>query len=222
MKQDWIIHGVVDEPLTYHTHGLNKFGSLEVEILLPISPKNAGIYLNAIGEAIQNGLKLEDGLMVEELFSVPVFFFKVMPEHGEEEVFRAVFPDEKGYFPWDMSGAIRCDEPYKSQIKFDKNKVFMCRVSDIKTVEEYGTKECSIFNGFEKRDSEYVRVLRYYMIDIGKGDNLIGISPYCNLNNGMNQFLSHLKGLYEVEDYRVVCVDLDESDPIHKEFLEWW
>ena len=221
MKHEWIIHHILDEPLSYHTHGLDKFGSLEIELLLPVSPFVAANYLNAIGEAIKDGLKIEDGLYVEGVFNIPVFFFKVKSVHSEDYVYRVIIPDSKGFYPWTQEGHLRCDEPYKSQITFDKTKVFMCKVADKARVEETKGVEYSIFSGFELRGDEYVRPMQYYVPDSGKGDSLVGIGPYCADSHGFTRFLNHLRGLFEVE-YKVVCVDLDETDSIHKPFLDWF
>ena len=113
MKVDWTIHMILDEPLSFHTHGLNKHGSLEIEIVLPLIKEQGMLFCNYIGEAIAEGRKIEDKQMVEHIFNVPVFFFRTMPLHGESQVLRAVFPDEGGYYPWELG----CSEPYKSQMQ---------------------------------------------------------------------------------------------------------
>ena len=115
MKIDWDIHHILDEPVSYHTHGLEQFGSLEIEIVLPLYPHEGAMFCNNIGAAIQTGLKVEDGQMVEGLFNLPIFFFKTMPLHGDKEVYRVVFPDSQGLFPWEDG----CEETYKNQMGKD-------------------------------------------------------------------------------------------------------
>ena len=222
MKHEWIIHHILDEPLSYHTHGLDKFGSLEIELLLPVHPNVAANYLNAIGEAIKDGLKIEDGLYVEGVFNFPVFFFKVKSMQSDDLVYRVIIPDSKGFFPWTQEGNLRCDEPYKSQIKFEKTKVFMCKIADKARIEETKNIEYSIFSGFELRGEEYVRPMQYYVPTSvsNKDDALVGIGPYCADSHGFTRFLNHLSWLYEVE-YKVICEDIDTNDTIHKPFLDW-
>ena len=118
MKIDWDIHHILDEPMSYHTHGLEQFGSLEIEIVLPLYPHEGAMFCNNIGAAIRDGLEVEDGLMVEGLFNLPVFFFKTMPLHGDKEVYRVVFPDSQGLFPWEAG----CEETYKNQMGKDNER----------------------------------------------------------------------------------------------------
>lgn len=218
---DWMVRRTSKNPIAYQTDGLRCYGSLEVELLLPLAEETAVSLLDEIGRTVRKGLHLEDGLLVEHILGNSVFFFQTKESQGDKDVFRAVLPDEKNFFPWDRKGSIRCNALYRSQICLDRNKAFFCKVADLAAVEEYGTAAGSIFHSFKKRGTEYVRVLQYYMADSGKGDELIRLSPYCTMDNGIWRFLSQLEGLYEVE-YQVICADLEETDPIHESFLNYW
>lgn len=221
MKIEWDIHHIIDKPISYHTHGLEQFGSLEIEIALPLYPHDGALFCNTIGAAIREGLKVEDGKMVEHLFNVPVFFFKTMPLHGDKEVYRVIFPDKNDFFPWDMDGYIRCDEPYKSQIKFDKDKVFFIEITDCAVVERRGTGAFSIYEGFEKRNGVYIRPQQYFIA--GEKEELIRIPPYMSEVNGLLRVVNDLIAFGDLkrENVRVVCKDLDYADPINKRFCDW-
>ena len=41
MRPDWIIHYILCDRPSSHTHGLDKYGSLELELNLPVSDKKA-------------------------------------------------------------------------------------------------------------------------------------------------------------------------------------
>ena len=38
-KVDWYIHYIPCEQPSFHTHGLNQYGSLELELVLPVDPQ---------------------------------------------------------------------------------------------------------------------------------------------------------------------------------------
>lgn len=111
----WIIHNVFDEEeMTHHTHGLDVYGSLELEINLSISPKNAGMILNILGLEIANGKKFEDGEIDYSIFKNGIAFRKVTSKFGDvvSDVLRVIIPDTNFKFPWDEG----CQEPYASQL----------------------------------------------------------------------------------------------------------
>lgn len=221
MKIEWDIHHVIDEPASFHTHGLEQFGSLEIEIALPLYPHEGAMFCNNLGAAIRDGLKVEDGQMVEGLFNLPVFFFKTMPLHGDKEVYRVVFPDEKGYFPWDMNGETRCDDHYIEQISFEKDKTFWLEVSDCETVERHLSVGSRMFECFEKRNNTYVCPIMHYIG--GDKDGLIRLPPYMhepNVVRKCQEDMLHWAGV-RPDGYRIVCRDFDPTDPMNKSFCEW-
>ena len=219
---DWIIHSILDVPLSFHTHGLNKYCNYELEVVLPLEPATAGNLINRIGLAIKNGLKLEDGLMVTTLFRTPIFFFKTKSLTDTNTVYRIIFPDERELYPWDIQNGYRCEVPYKSQIVFDTDKVFFMIIEDNEK-----SRECMKFKEglydfdiglcrFEKCSDGYYLPLQYYL---SKEDDLIKCGVIINERN-LTSFALHTGGLYEI-DFRIVCKDIDTNNKIHNKFLKW-
>jgi hypothetical protein len=128
MKTDWIIHIVPDEVtglLSGHTHGLDKWGSLEIEINLHLRPEILGQYLNLVASHIAyEGIQIEDGERVTGIFNCPIYFFKTKSVQSEDIVLRAVLPDENLWFPWDTYNGERCKPNYVEQIAFNTFKVW--------------------------------------------------------------------------------------------------
>jgi hypothetical protein len=116
MKKDWEIHLVTDTitgKSSAHTHGLDKYGSLEIEINLHLRPEILGQYINLIADHIASkGLQIEDGERVEGIFNSPIYFCKVKSVQSEDLVLRAIFPDENLKYPWDND----CSAGYCEQI----------------------------------------------------------------------------------------------------------
>lgn len=111
----WIIHGVLeDEGIVYHTHGLDAYGSKELELNLPLEQKVAQHFLNLIGAEIANGRNFTDQEVVDDLFNVPIVFREVVGIHSENQELhlRVIFPDVNDKFPWDAG----CQPAYASQI----------------------------------------------------------------------------------------------------------
>lgn len=116
MKRDWKIQYIIDDKTgrgSAHSHGLDKYGSLEIEINLHLRPEVMGQYINLIADHIANkGLQIEDGERVEGIFFCAVYFFKVKSVQSEDVVLRVVLPDEQLRFPWDAD----CSPEYREQI----------------------------------------------------------------------------------------------------------
>ena len=49
MKPDWIIHYILADRPSSHTHGLDRHGSLELELNLPVPQEKAQMILNLLG-----------------------------------------------------------------------------------------------------------------------------------------------------------------------------
>lgn len=116
MKTDWEIHLVTDNvsgKSSAHTHGLDKYGSLEVEINLHLRPEVMGQYLNFISSKIADGFIVKEGEKVTGLFECPIYFIKTQSVQSEEEVLRVILPDEEMRFPWDDN----CSSGYREQIE---------------------------------------------------------------------------------------------------------
>lgn len=110
----WIIHQVFDEnKIAFHTHGLNKYNSLELELNLPVKLDVGSQIINQIGLAIANGKSFEDGDFDETVLGCKIAFKKAICVFGEKKmVLRIILPDENWKFPWDIG----CNKIYKNQI----------------------------------------------------------------------------------------------------------
>lgn len=220
-KIEWDVHQYPENPRAFVTNGLNKFGSLEIEIVWPLYMHDGVAICNLIAHAIREGLKIEDGLYVAEVFPSPVLFIKTKAAHEDIEVYRVIFPDGNGNFPWDINGCLSCDERFKNQITFEKDKVLLAVLSDCETVERAGSYDVYRFNGFEKRGNTYIRPLRYFIG--GVEADLASLPPYMTEVNDVQRFVSELFTFSGVakECIKVVCIDADASDPINAGFYEW-
>ena len=58
-------------PVSYCTEGLNKYDSLEVEYYFTVPEGDAEPILEVVCNAVANGFKIEDGVMVRNLFNTP-------------------------------------------------------------------------------------------------------------------------------------------------------
>ena len=121
-KIDWIIHGIIDDEkdsISYHTHGLDKHGMLELELKIDFEPKQANEFINLIAmHLIQNKIIIKEEAIVEKIFNTPIYFKKMkaintMNELGfKTDVLRVVFQDPNFLFPWEEG----CHPAYKSQL----------------------------------------------------------------------------------------------------------
>jgi len=113
-KPTWIIHAVFDEnAMAFHTHGLDKYGSLELELNLPLDQKQGMTFVNLVGLEIANGKKFKDGDIDNTVFQCNITFREAKSIFGEnEKILRIILPDENFKFPWEDG----CSQPYKSQI----------------------------------------------------------------------------------------------------------
>lgn len=112
----WMIHHVCDgQRMSYHTHGLDQHGSLELELNLIVAPKQAALFINLIGESIAAGRQYRSGEQVEEIFTVPFYLLETTPIHESfegEHVLRIIFCDPQYKFPWDLD----CESGYRNQL----------------------------------------------------------------------------------------------------------
>lgn len=112
----WIIHHVCDgQRMSYHTHGLDKYKSLELELNLMLEPTQAALFINLIGASISAGKRYRSGERVENIFTVPFYLFETLPIHEStegERVLRIIFCDPQFKFPWDQD----CEERYQRQL----------------------------------------------------------------------------------------------------------
>ena len=83
-----------------HTHGLDEFGSLELQVVVAMPPDVVGWILNSVGEMVKDGLVLEDGMSISGLLAndAELRVFKTTAYDGTP-VFRLIVPDERFQFP---------------------------------------------------------------------------------------------------------------------------
>lgn len=117
IKPTWVIHGVVDKleanGIVYHTHGMGRYDSLELELNLPLSLKDACRLLNSIGLKIANGRKFKEN---EKIKGVLMCSFMLKRMKGicktDVDILRVLIPDEYEHYPWDKD----CEDVYNKQL----------------------------------------------------------------------------------------------------------
>jgi len=126
-KPDWMVHMVLMESCDYceqkdvsklhkhmcniHTHGLEKYDSLELQLVLKLPTNLIGYLINTVGLAIRYGMKLHDGDEINHLIKNFVIKVKEIEDDDEVKVLRLILPDASGKFPEDEE----CIEPYSLQ-----------------------------------------------------------------------------------------------------------
>ena len=125
-KPDWIIHmvangvaceecGEMEEPFpdyicNAHTHGMEKYGHLDFQMVLRLSPQMIGYTLNSLGDMVRSGRHFKAGDTVEELFENYKVRLDAFQECGRT-VLRVIIPDDQHRFPEDK----HCKYPYSFQ-----------------------------------------------------------------------------------------------------------
>ena len=116
MRPDWIIHYILCDRPSSHTHGLDKYGSLELELNLPVSDKKATEVLNLVGEAIaEKGRRYRSGDYEDGIFTLPFYLFETesaVPGSVSNRVLRILVCDPDGKYPWEAG----CDPDYAAQL----------------------------------------------------------------------------------------------------------
>lgn len=124
---DWIIHlvanGVTCEECgevensfipgccNAHTHGMEKYGHQDFQLVLALPPQEIGRILNTFGRAVQNGSKFYNGQFVNGIYedcAVQLLEF----DEGDRRVLRVIIPDRHNVFPYESE----CEFPYAMQL----------------------------------------------------------------------------------------------------------
>lgn len=124
---DWIIHmigngiccaecGKVENAFpeyicNAHTHGMEKYGHLDFQMVIHTDPELMGYVLNEFGLRVQSGQQFKAGDMVEGIFLDCPVRLDEFDECGRK-VLRVIIPDGKNRFPEDPT----CDYPYSFQL----------------------------------------------------------------------------------------------------------
>lgn len=124
---DWIIHlvanGVVCEVCgktensfipgfcNAHTHGMEKYGHLDFQMVLRCQDAEITYILNSLGRAVQNGARFSDGQYVTGIFEDCAIQLKEFKE-CDRTVLRVIIPDKNNRFPDEFG----CQLPYALQL----------------------------------------------------------------------------------------------------------
>lgn len=90
-----------------HTHGLDKFDSLEIQVVLKVKKEIITHIIATVSAMIECGVHLQDGDLIEQVLSCPVRIRKNEDLYGNE-ILRIVLPDENMKFPEDEG----CDKNF--------------------------------------------------------------------------------------------------------------
>ena len=125
-KIDWVIHlvanGACDECgeietgfLPYmcnaHTHGLERYGHLDFQMVLFLPTEEIGRILNTLGLRVQSGERFRSGDMVSGIYEDCDVRLDEYEETGRK-VLRVIIPDANNIFP----GEEDCTHPYCLQL----------------------------------------------------------------------------------------------------------
>lgn len=116
MEPTWIIHFISCGQPSYHTHGLDRYGSLELELNLPLKPRQATQFINLIANEIaEHGKRYRSGDRDDDVFSLPFYLYEtapIRPSRDNDRVLRILFCDPAGKYPWEPE----CEVPYSMQL----------------------------------------------------------------------------------------------------------
>lgn len=122
MIPTWIIHFIPCGQVSYHTHGLNAYGSLELELNLPLEPNQGSVFINLIANEIaEKGKRYRSGDREDDVFNLPVYLFEttpIQPSRSNDRVLRILFCDPAGRYPWESG----CEGMYSRQLNVLEKK----------------------------------------------------------------------------------------------------
>ena len=123
MTPTWIIHFIPCGQPSYHTHGLNRYGSLELN--LPLEPRQAMLFINLIAnEVAEKGKRYCSGDREDDVFNLPCYLFEtapIRPSRDNDRVLRILFCDPAGKYPWEPE----CEAPYSNQLNMLEKQVMI-------------------------------------------------------------------------------------------------
>lgn len=125
-KNDWTIHYCTNcicnncgevkmEFLPYtcnaHTHGLEKYGHMDFQVVLALPPKEISYILNTLSQKVQAGEQFKAGDYVSGIFldcNIRLDEY----EETDRQILRVVIPDQNNHFPEHPE----CKPPYPLQL----------------------------------------------------------------------------------------------------------
>lgn len=132
MKPTWIIHFIPCGQPSCHTHGLDAYGSLELELNLPFTPHRAGLFINLVANEIaEKGKRYRSGDREDDVFNLPFYLFEttpIRPSRDNDHVLRILFCDSAGKYPWEPG----CMAPYSSQLDLEEKRAIIALLQERK------------------------------------------------------------------------------------------
>ena len=124
-KVDWIIHAVsncfcpecgrtensfIPGACNFHTHGLEKYGHPDLQIVITYPPQEIARILNTIGLRIQAGEHFAAGDLIKGIYEDCDVRLDAFEESGRS-ILRVIIPDKYNRFPENP----KCEQPYNLQ-----------------------------------------------------------------------------------------------------------
>lgn len=125
-KIDWIIHfvangacddcgkeesGFINYACNAHTHGMERYGHKDFQLVLRLPMDEVGRILNTFGAMVQSGRSFHSGELVTGIYEDCPVRLDEFEETGRQ-VLRVVIPDKYNAFPEDE----RCMDTYRLQL----------------------------------------------------------------------------------------------------------
>lgn len=124
---DWIIHMVANGNecalcgctenhflpglCDFHTHGMDKYGHQEFQVVLRMPDGELKYILNVMGLLVQSGRRFKAGDLVSEIYMDCKVRLDEFESNGDK-VLRVIIPDKNNRFPEDK----KCDDIFKRQL----------------------------------------------------------------------------------------------------------
>lgn len=125
-KIDWIIHccmnggvcarcgkvedGFIPYAVNAHTHGMERYGHKDFQLVLRLPVEEIGRILNTMGLRVQKGERFKDGELVFGIYEDCPVRLEEFTE-TDRTVLRVIIPDEHNRFPKESD----CSERYRLQ-----------------------------------------------------------------------------------------------------------
>lgn len=102
-----------------HSHGMDKFGHRELQMVLLIDQKLIAYAINSVAEKIlDEDIKPKDKLVISNVFGCDIRLDEATDKDGKL-LWRIVVPDEKGKYPEETDDeifAMQSGSPYKNAV----------------------------------------------------------------------------------------------------------
>lgn len=86
-----------------HTHGMNRYGHLEFQVVINYGPEEVGRLLNEMGRRVQNGERFKNGDVVKGLYLDCDILLMEIPDVNNQPVLRLIIPDKHNKMPEDST-----------------------------------------------------------------------------------------------------------------------